>query len=126
MGTGGRTRSWERVKRATLRGALIGAVLSLLISLEFWSTMASGQSASSAGYGAGILSWLASVPVGLVLLYVVAFPAAHALGFQESIPRNMVLILTFGVVGNWTLLGTMYGSLRAIIAKLWTKSGARI
>jgi hypothetical protein len=94
-----------------MRGALVGVSLAALLLAIFAINIWQGETATTAGMGVGILSWLASAPAGLVLLFA-AVPALEALGFHESIARNMAVILTLGVCGNWAILGAIYGAVR--------------
>lgn len=102
---------WRRVRWGAMRGALVGVSLAALLLAIFAINIWQGETATTAGMGVGILSWLASVPAGLVLLFA-AVPALEALGFHESIARNMAVILTLGVCGNWAILGAIYGAVR--------------
>jgi hypothetical protein len=102
---------WRRVRWGAMRGALVGVSLAALLLALFAINVWQGETTTTAGMGVGILSWLASAPAGLVLLFA-AVPALEALGLHESIARNMAVILTLGVCGNWTILGAIYGAVR--------------
>jgi hypothetical protein len=102
---------WRKVRWGAGRGALVGLSLAGLLLALFAIDIWRGETATTAGLGVGILSWLASAPAGLVLLFA-AIPALEALGLHESIARNMAVILIFGVCGNWAILGAIYGAVR--------------
>ena len=107
------------VRRGAVRGALIGIVIALVILALFFLALPRAEAAlegvsdldpaAAAGVGPGMLASLASIPFGYVLLYLGAIPIVEAVGIAESVMRNMIVILIFGVVGNWMVLGAVYG-----------------
>ena len=109
------------IRRGAVRGALIGIAIALAILALFFLALPRAEAAlkgvsdldpaAAAGVGPGMLASLASIPFGYVLLYLGAIPVVEAVGIAESVMRNMIVILSFGVVGNWTVLGAVYGFL---------------
>jgi len=45
-----------------------------------------------------------------ILRTTLVTPVLHLVHYQQSRTINMVLILLFGVVGNWTLIGALIGT----------------
>lgn len=104
----------NHVVRGTLIGALIGAAVALAIFGEYRREIAAGISPAGAGLGGGILSWIASFPLGLVVIYALVTPVLDLIHYRDSRTTNMVLILMFGVVGNWALIGALVGIMRRL------------
>ena len=103
-------RSRDRILRAMLIGALIGAVLALAIYGEYRSAVAAGASPAGAGLGAGAMAWFASFPLGLLTLDGLVIPLLSLFHYQDSRASNIALISLFGVIANWTLLGALVGA----------------
>ena len=100
---GNRPAEW----RWTIRCTGVGVGLALAIAAAFADGLRHGLTVSAAGYGTGILAWFASAPFGLILLNAIVFPVMRLLGLPDGPApvRNMIVILVFGVVGNWALMG---------------------
>ena len=104
-------RTRDRILRAAVKGALAGCLLALAIYGEYRREVATGVSPAGAGLGAGLLSMLASFPLGDLILYGLVLPVLHLIHYENSRTTNMLLFLMFGVVGNWTLMGALLGAL---------------
>jgi len=100
----------NEILRTTIIGALVGAIIALAIYGEYRHEISAGISPRGAGLGTGILALITSLPFGFAILYGLVTPILHLIHYQQSRTINMVLILLFGVVGNWTLIGALIGT----------------
>jgi hypothetical protein len=95
-----------------LYSALAGAAVALWITHVYSAEVAVGHTPAQAGYGTGILAWIASFPAGLLVLYAVAIPLMVRFGRDPGQNHIMTVILLCGVVANWAITGSLLSLIR--------------